>query len=111
MYRCMNRMTGLTLCLGLFGCQPSEPENPIQKFIDACHDKVASAAEYVPEFVDTNVERDFIDHNGSAVIKGNVKLQNGYGAWGMYQFRCWVNSSDDLGIFVADRDFRLGKAN
>lgn len=47
----------------------------------ACHDKVAERAKFVPDFVSTQID-------SSGRITGRVKLQNGFGAWTMHEYEC-----------------------
>ncbi|WNO60581.1 MULTISPECIES: hypothetical protein [Gammaproteobacteria] len=71
-----------------------------QEYVDACHLKVQQQATHTAEIVSTEVERQGLDYKR---VYGKAKLQNGFGAWTNYTYRCSFT-----GITVTDFKLKEG---
>lgn len=89
-------MKKLLICCSIFilcGCDRVRTDQ-----IDACHDRVASEANYQIEIVSSE-DLLAISEKDGLFVKGRVKLQNGFGAWANYRYSCLVSKSKELKEF------------
>jgi hypothetical protein len=73
------------------GCD-SDPYAEYSEYIEQCHNNVHNAAKYQAEIVSTDKagiikvgERTKFSRTR---VEGHAKLQNGFGAWSNYTYRC-----------------------
>ncbi|WP_290654451.1 hypothetical protein [Idiomarina sp.] len=79
-----------------------------QSEIESCHNKVHSGAKHQAEILSTNIRQGGYSYhsseNGKMIIEGGAKLQNGYGAWTNYNYKCLVSNSG----YISDFDLNEG---
>ncbi|MRJ40799.1 MULTISPECIES: hypothetical protein [Idiomarina] len=73
-----------------------------RKAIEACHDRVHSRAKHQAEIVTTETLKSM---SSDVIVTGRAKLQNGFGAWTNYRYRCSVYSGDRIGKFEMNEGY------